>query len=544
MERKTRVRFAPSPTGPLHMGGVRTALYNYLFAKQRGGDFIIRIEDTDSQRFVPGAEKYIIEALNWCGIVPDEGVDASGNVVETASERHPHAPYRQSQRKPIYRKYAEELVANGFAYYAFDTAEELGAKRAEMEAAGQTFIYNQTTRLGLRNSLSLPEAEWKELLETRTDWTIRFKMPENRIVKMDDLIRGHVEVNTDTLDDKVLWKRADELPTYHLANIVDDHLMEITEVIRGEEWLPSLPLHYLLYEAFGWTETQPRFAHLSLLLKPDGKGKLSKRDGDRLGFPVFPLKWVNAEGEVSRGYREDGYFPEAFVNLLAMLGWNPGNDQEIFSLEELVQAFSLERVVKSGARFNADKAKWYNKEYLRTKNAAELAELYIPLLEEKGLKIVDCPACALTAGSEMTVTGADFTNRIFSRQYVERIVALIQERASFVADFWDIASYLFIAPTSFVEKDAAKFWKEENYTLALQAADFILAFNGEFTKESLEGPLEEYIRSNEWPMGKVMNCLRLALVGASSGLGIADIVTLIGKEEFAKRIEFIKATLN
>ena len=543
MERKTRVRFAPSPTGPLHMGGVRTALYNYLFAKQRGGDFIIRIEDTDSQRFVPGAEKYIIEALNWCGIVPDEGVDAEGNVVETASERHPHAPYRQSQRKPIYRKYAEELVANGFAYYAFDTAEELGAKRAEMEAAGQTFIYNQTTRLGLSNSLSMPEAEWKALLETRTDWTIRFKMPENRIVKMDDLIRGHVEVNTDTLDDKVLWKRADELPTYHLANIVDDHLMEITEVIRGEEWLPSLPLHYLLYEAFGWTDSQPRFAHLSLLLKPDGKGKLSKRDGDRLGFPVFPLKWVNAESEVSRGYREDGYFPEAFVNLLAMLGWNPGNDQEIFSLEELVGAFSLERVVKSGARFNADKAKWYNKEYLRTKSVEELTSLYIPVLEEKGLQIVDCPACALTAGSAMTVTGADFENKIFSRQYVERIVALIQERATFVADFWDIASYLFIAPTSFVEKDAAKFWKEENYTLALQAADFILNFKGEFTKESLEGPLEEYIRGNEWPMGKVMNCLRLALVGASSGLGIADIVTLIGKEEFAKRIEFIKATL-
>ena len=543
MERKTRVRFAPSPTGPLHMGGVRTALYNYLFAKQRGGDFIIRIEDTDSQRFVPGAEKYIIEALNWCGIVPDEGVDAEGNVVETASERHPHAPYRQSQRKPIYRKYAEELVANGFAYYAFDTAEELGAKRAEMEATGQTFIYNQTTRLGLSNSLSMPEAEWKALLETRTDWTIRFKMPENRIVKMDDLIRGHVEVNTDTLDDKVLWKRADELPTYHLANIVDDHLMEITEVIRGEEWLPSLPLHYLLYEAFGWTDSQPRFAHLSLLLKPDGKGKLSKRDGDRLGFPVFPLKWVNAEGEVSRGYREDGYFPEAFVNLLAMLGWNPGNDQEIFSLEELVAAFSLERVVKSGARFNADKAKWYNKEYLRTKSVEELASLYIPVLEEKGLQIVDCPACALTAGSAMTVTGADFENKIFSRQYVERIVALIQERATFVADFWDIASYLFIAPTSFVEKDAAKFWKEENYTLALQVADFILGFNGEFTKESLEGPLEEYIRGNEWPMGKVMNCLRLALVGASSGLGIADIVTLIGKDEFAKRIEFIKATL-
>ncbi len=543
MERKTRVRFAPSPTGPLHMGGVRTALYNYLFAKQRGGDFIIRIEDTDSQRFVPGAEQYIIEALNWCGIVPDEGVDFEGKVVETASERHPHAPYRQSQRKPIYRKYAEELVANGFAYYAFDTAEELGAKRAEMEAAGQTFIYNQTTRLGLHNSLSMPEAEWKALLETRTDWTIRFKMPENRVVKMDDLIRGHVEVNTDTLDDKVLWKRADELPTYHLANIVDDHLMEITEVIRGEEWLPSLPLHYLLYEAFGWTDSQPRFAHLSLLLKPDGKGKLSKRDGDRLGFPVFPLQWINAEGEVSRGYREDGYFPEAFVNLLAMLGWNPGNDEEIFSLEELVAAFSLERVVKSGARFNADKAKWYTKEYLRTKSAEELTRLYIPILESKGLQIVECPACALTAGSEMTVQGADFENRIFSVQYVEKIVALIQERATFVADFWDIASYLFVAPTVFVEKDAAKFWKEENYTLALQVADFILGFEGEFTKEALEGPLEEFIRGNEWPMGKVMNCLRLAMVGGSNGLGIADIVTLIGKKEFAKRIEFIKATL-
>ena len=543
MERKTRVRFAPSPTGPLHMGGVRTALYNYLFAKQRGGDFIIRIEDTDSQRFVPGAEKYIIEALNWCGITPDEGVDANGNIVETASERHPHAPYRQSQRKPIYRQYAEQLVENGFAYYAFDTAEELGAKRAEMEANGQTIIYGQTTRQGLRNSLSMSEAEVKELLETRTDWTIRFKMPENRVVKMDDLIRGHVEVNTSTLDDKVLWKRADELPTYHLANIVDDHLMEITEVIRGEEWLPSLPLHYLLYEAFGWTETQPRFAHLSLLLKPDGKGKLSKRDGDRLGFPVFPLQWVNSEGEVSRGYREDGYFPEAFVNLLAMLGWNPGTEQELFSLEELVAAFSLERVIKSGARFNADKAKWYNKEYLRTKSASELASLYIPILESKGLQIVDCPACALTAGSEMTATGADFENKIFSRQYVERIVALIQERATFVADFWDIASYLFVAPTEFVEKDAAKFWKEENYSLALQAADFILAFEGEFTPAGLGEPLEEYIRGNEWPMGKVMNCLRLALVGASSGLGIADVVTLIGKKEFAKRIAFIKETL-
>jgi glutamyl-tRNA synthetase len=521
MERKTRVRFAPSPTGPLHMGGVRTALYNYLYAKQRGGDFIIRIEDTDSQRFVPGAEKYIIDALNWCGITPDEGVDAEGKVVETASERHPHAPYRQSQRRGIYRKYAEELVAGGYAYYAFDTAEELGAVRAEMEANKETFIYNHSTRMSLRNSLSLSEAECKELLETRTDWTIRFKMPENRIVKMDDLIRGHVEVNTNTLDDKVLWKRADELPTYHLANIVDDHLMEITEVIRGEEWLPSLPLHYLLYEAFGWQETQPRFAHLSLLLKPDGKGKLSKRDGDRLGFPVFPLQWTNAEGEVSRGYREDGYFPEAFVNLLAMLGWNPGNDEELFTLDELIKIFSLERVIKSGAKFNADKAKWYNKEYLRKYSDEQLTELYIPVLESHGI----------TIGEK------------FSKDYVQKVVALIKERATFVADFWDIASYLFVAPTEFVEKDAAKFWKEENYTLALKAADFILAYDGEFTKEALEGPLEEYIRSNEWPMGKVMNCLRLALVGASSGLGIADIVTLIGKDEFASRIEYIKSKL-
>jgi glutamyl-tRNA synthetase len=521
MERKTRVRFAPSPTGPLHMGGVRTALYNYLYAKQRGGDFIIRIEDTDSQRFVPGAEKYIIDALNWCGITPDEGVDAEGKVVETASERHPHAPYRQSQRRGIYRKYAEELVAGGYAYYAFDTAEELGAVRAEMEANKETFIYNHSTRMSLRNSLSLSEAECKELLETRTDWTIRFKMPENRIVKMDDLIRGHVEVNTNTLDDKVLWKRADELPTYHLANIVDDHLMEITEVIRGEEWLPSLPLHYLLYEAFGWQETQPRFAHLSLLLKPDGKGKLSKRDGDRLGFPVFPLQWTNAEGEVSRGYREDGYFPEAFVNLLAMLGWNPGNVEELFTLDELIKIFSLERVIKSGAKFNADKAKWYNKEYLRKYSDEQLTELYIPVLESHGI----------TIGEK------------FSKDYVKKVVALIKERATFVADFWDIASYLFVAPTEFVEKDAAKFWKEENYTLALKAADFILAYDGEFTKEALEGPLEEYIRSNEWPMGKVMNCLRLALVGASSGLGIADIVTLIGKDEFASRIEYIKSKL-
>lgn len=576
MERKTRVRFAPSPTGPLHMGGVRTALYNYLFAKQNGGDFIIRIEDTDSHRFVPGAEKYIIEALNWCGIRADEGVDENGNVVETPSERHPHAPYRQSQRKGIYRKYADQLIENGYAYYAFDTAEELEAKRAEAEAAGKTFIYNQETRMELRNSLTLPEDEVNELLETTDCWTIRFKMPVNTIVKMDDLIRGHIEVNTDTLDDKVLWKRADELPTYHLANIVDDHLMEITEVIRGEEWLPSLPLHYMLYKAFGWEETMPRFAHLSLLLKPDGKGKLSKRDGDRLGFPVFPLRWVNAEGEVSHGYREDGYFPEAFVNMLAMLGWNPGNDQEIFSLDELIKVFSLDRVIKSGARFNPEKAKWYNKEYLRMKSDDELTDLFIPVLEEHGINVVDCPKCALTAGAQFAGKGVDFKNHIVTKEYVHEVVAFVKERASFVKDIWLNASCLFVSPVEyeqfgiksgaaaeaakpadprraadprakvfddsltapFLAKDADKFWKPEGYQPAYQVTEHVCGFDGAFTKENIEPCLEDFIREQGWPMGKVMNCIRLAITGAASGLGIADILSFIGKEEFRARMDY------
>ena len=515
--RKTRVRFAPSPTGPLHMGGVRTALYNYLYAKQNGGDFILRIEDTDSHRFVPGAEAYIIEALRWCGIVPDEGVDADGKVVETPSERHPHAPYRQSQRRSIYRAYAEQLVANGYAYYAFDSAESLAAARAEAEANGQTFIYNYETRKSLRNSLTLPAAEVERLLAETTDWTVRFKMPEDEVVEMDDLIRGHIEVNTRTLDDKVLWKRADELPTYHLANIVDDHLMEITEVIRGEEWLPSLPLHYLLYRAFGWTDTQPRFAHLSLLLKPVGNGKLSKRDGDKLGFPVFPLRWVNEEGEVTRGYREDGYFPEAFVNMLALLGWNPGTEQELFSLDELVKAFSMDKVQKAGAKFNPEKAKWFNKEYLRMKSDEELATLFVPILAEHG--VTD-----------------DFAHLV-------KVVHLIKERATFVADFWDIAWYLFKAPVEYAEKDAAKFWKSENVELAMKVAEFICAYDGAWEKEPLEAALEEYIRSNEWPMGKVMNCIRLALTGSGSGLGIADVVVLIGKEEFSARISRAKEVL-
>lgn len=557
------------------MGGVRTALYNYLYAKQNGGDFIIRIEDTDSHRFVPGAERYIIEALNWCGIHPDEGVDADGNVVEVASEKHPHAPYRQSQRKGIYRSYADQLIANGYAYYAFDTAEELEAKRTAAESAGGTFIYNQKTRMELRNSLTLPEDEVRNLLETTDTWTIRFRMPENVVVKMDDLIRGHIEVNTDTLDDKVLWKRADELPTYHLANIVDDHLMEISEVIRGEEWLPSLPLHYMLYKAFGWEDTMPRFAHLSLLLKPDGKGKLSKRDGDRLGFPVFPLKWVNAAGEESRGYREDGYFPEAFVNMLAMLGWNPGDDRELFTMDELIGAFSLDRVIKSGARFNPDKARWYNKEYLRTKSDEEVTGMFIPMLESHGFNVVGCPACALTAGAEFAGKGIDFKNHIVTREYVAEVVSLVRERATFVKDIWEIAACLFLSPADyaafgvkaggpeiqkpvdprraadprvkvfddsltapFLAKDVDKFWKEENFTPAFRAQEHVCASGRAFTKESIEPVLEDYIREQGWPMGKVMNCIRLALTGASSGLGIADILSFIGSREFAARMAF------
>ena len=568
------------------MGGVRTALYNYLYAKQHGGDFILRIEDTDSNRFVPGAEQYIIEALRWCGIVPDEGVDADGKVVETPSPKHPHAPYRQSQRRPIYRDYADQLVEAGWAYYAFDTPEELDACRKEAEAAGQTFTYNAVTRMKMRNSLTIPEAEVRRLLEDTATWTVRFKMPAGRIVEMDDLIRGHISVNTDTLDDKVLWKRADELPTYHLANIVDDHLMEISEVIRGEEWLPSLPLHYLLYEAFGWTNTMPRFAHLSLLLKPDGKGKLSKRDGDRLGFPVFPLRWVNAEGEVSRGYREDGYFPEAFVNMLAFLGWNPGDDTELYTLDELVPVFSLERVIKSGARFNADKAKWYNKEYLRQKSTEELVQLYIPILESHGIKVVDCPACALVAGAELTAEGYDFQNHIFTTCYVSRVVELIRERATFVSDFWTIAPYLFVAPEEFeafgvkagagvnekpadpnrvpdprakvyddaatapfVAKDVDKFWKPDWYEYVFEVCQHITGrefgfddlevYRGSLEQPVLEKELEDYIKMREYPMGKVMNSLRLALTGSASGLGIAAIISLIGRKEFARRMTFV-----
>lgn len=507
--KQRRVRFAPSPTGPLHIGGVRTALYNYLYAKQAGGKFILRIEDTDSQRFVPGSEEYVIESLRWCGIVPDEGVDKEGKIVETPCEEHPHAPYRQSQRKHIYRKYAEQLVASGNAYYAFDTPEELNALRKEAEAQKSSFIYNHESRNSLKNSLTMPADEVERRLAEEDGWTIRFKIPENRIVKMYDLIRGDIEVNTSTLDDKVLWKRADELPTYHLANIVDDHLMEITEVIRGEEWLPSLPLHYLLYEAFGWEENRPQFAHLSLLLKPDGKGKLSKRDGDRLGFPVFPLQWINEDGEISHGYREDGYFPEAFVNMLAFLGWNPGTEQEIFTLEELVEVFSLERVVKSGARFNHDKAKWYNQEYLRRKSTQELVEAFRALERERLAP--------------------------FDDQYVGAAVELIRERAYFVYEFWDLCSFLFEAPREYDPAGVKKFWKDDVKEIIPQVAHLLEDLEP-FSKSVIEEKLENQIRSNDWGMGKVMNTLRLFLMGRNSGPGVADIMAILGKKEVLQRI--------
>ena len=500
MERKVRVRFAPSPTGPLHMGGVRTALYNYLFARQRGGDFILRIEDTDSQRFVPGAEEYILDSLAWCGIRIDEGVREGG----------PHAPYRQSERREIYLKYALQLVESGHAYYAFDTPEELAAIRAQAESEGKTFAYNYEVRDRLATSLALPADEVRRRIDAGEQWVIRFRMPENEEVHMHDLIRGDVTVNTSTLDDKVLYKSADALPTYHLANIVDDRLMEISHVIRGEEWLPSLPLHYLLYRAFGWSESQPEFAHLPLLLKPTGNGKLSKRDGDKLGFPVFPMRWVSPEGETAHGYREDGYFPEAFVNMLALLGWNPGTEQEIFSMDELIGAFSLERVSKSGARFNPDKTRWFNAQYLHAMPDSRVAELFLPILREHGID-----ACPLMA---------------------EKVVRLLKVRATFVADLWELSSFLFVAPQEYDPKSTAKFWKGENPG-RIAALRELLAGVGDFSKEATEKAAHEWIVANEYPMGQVMNSLRLTIVGNSSGPSIFDICEILGREETLRRID-------
>ncbi len=507
MNRPVRVRFAPSPTGPLHIGGVRTALYNYLFARQHGGQMILRIEDTDSQRFVPGAEAYILESLAWCGIEIDEGVGVGG----------PHAPYRQSERREIYLGYALQLVDAGWAYYAFDSAAELETLRKEYESRGETFAYNYTVRERLATSLSLSADEVKARIDRGDQWVIRFKMPENRLVEMDDLIRGHVEVNTSTLDDKVLYKSADALPTYHLANIVDDHLMEISHVIRGEEWLPSLPLHYLLYEAFGWQETRPAFAHLPLLLKPTGGGKLSKRDGDKMGFPVFPLFWESpATGETAHGYREDGYFPEAFINMLALLGWNPGTEQELFTMPELIGRFSLERVSKSGARFQPDKAKWFNAQYMHHKTEAELAVLYQPILREHGIEVPDAVA--------------------------GHAAGIMKERATLLTDLWDLTSFFFIAPEVYEEKQVKKYWKGDNPAI-LRALRDVLAALDDFSLEHTEQVVHAWIEEKGYGMGQVMNTLRLALVGAGKGPGMYDVTSFLGKEECLRRIDHLLNTL-
>ena len=506
MSREVRVRFAPSPTGPLHIGGVRTALYNYLFARHHGGKMILRIEDTDSQRFVPGAEEYIIESLRWCGIEIDEGVGYGG----------PHAPYRQSERRDIYLKYAKQLVEAGWAYYAFDTAEELDAMRQQYEEQGKTFAYNYAVRTTLPTSLSLSAEEVEQRIARGDVWVVRFKMPENEVVRMHDLIRGDVEVNTSTLDDKVLYKSIDALPTYHLANIVDDHLMEISHVIRGEEWLPSLPLHYLLYRAFGWSDSQPEFAHLPLLLKPTGGGKLSKRDGDKMGFPVFPLYWVSPTGETAHGYREDGYFPEAFINMLALLGWNPGTEQEIFSMQELIDTFSLERVSKSGARFQPDKAKWFNAQYMHNKSAEELAVLFQPVLREHGVEVSD--------------------------ELAGRAAYIMRERATFIGDLWDLTSYFFVAPAEYEQKQMNKYWKGENPARLAEVRE-VFASIDDFSLENTERIVHGWIEQKGYGMGQIMNTLRLALVGAGKGPGMYDVTSFLGKEETLRRIDSLLANV-
>ena len=497
MDRKVRVRFAPSPTGALHIGGVRTALYNYLFAKQHNGDMILRIEDTDSQRFVPGAEAYIIEALEWLGIKFDEGVGYGGN----------HAPYRQSERKDIYRKYVEQLLSDGKAYIAFDTPEELEAKRKEIP----NFQYDASTRMQMRNSLTLPKEEIDRLIAEGKQYVVRFKVEPGEDVHVNDLIRGEVIINSSILDDKVLYKSADNLPTYHLANIVDDHLMEISHVIRGEEWLPSAPLHVLLYRAFGWKDSMPEFAHLSLLLKPDGNGKLSKRDGDRLGFPVFPLEWHDPKtGEVSSGYREAGYLPEAVINFLALLGWNPGNDQEILSMDDLIKLFSLEKCSKNGAKFDFEKGKWFNHKYIQNKSNEELTELFLPILQEKGI----------SADPAKTA----------------KIIGLVKDRISFVKELWAQTSYFFIAPESYEEKSVKKRWKEDTPERMKELIE-ILENITDFASEDTEKIVLGWITENNYHMGNVMNAFRLAVVGECKGPHMFDITTILGKEETIKRIK-------
>lgn len=502
-ERKVRVRFAPSPTGPLHIGGVRTALYNYLFARQHGGDLVFRIEDTDSHRFVPGAEDYIIESFKWLGIKFDEGVSFGGN----------YGPYRQSERRKIYKKYVQQLLDNGKAYLAFDTPEELEKKREEVK----NFQYDAHTRLSMRNSLSLPKEEVERLLSDGAQYTVRFKVEPGEEIHVNDLIRGDVCVKSDILDDKVLYKSADELPTYHLANIVDDHLMEITHVIRGEEWLPSAPLHVLLYKAFGWEDTMPRFAHLPLLLKPEGKGKLSKRDGDRLGFPVFPLEWHDPKtGEVSSGYRESGYFPEAVVNFLALLGWNPGTDQEIFSLDELVKAFDITKCSKSGAKFDYQKGIWFNHEYILRKSDEEIAELFAPIVANNGV------------------------DESFDR--IKQVVHLMKDRVSFVKELWPLCAFFFIAPTSYDEKTAKKRWKEYSAQQMTELIDVLKGID-DFSVEGQEPVVEKWVADKGYKLGDVMNAWRLALVGIGKGPGMFDISAFLGKEETIKRMQKAIETL-
>jgi glutamyl-tRNA synthetase len=497
MDRKVRVRFAPSPTGPLHIGGVRTALYNYLFAKQHQGDFILRIEDTDSQRFVPGAEEYIQETFDWLGLEFDESPKKGGR----------YGPYRQSERKDIYRQYVQQLLDKGAAYIAFDTPEELAAKRKEIP----NFQYDASTRMQMRNSLTLSKEETQALLDSHSQYVVRIKVEPGIDITVDDLIRGEVTINSSVLDDKVIYKSADELPTYHLANVVDDHLMQITHVIRGEEWLPSAPLHVWLYKSLGWEDSMPQFAHLPLLLKPEGSGKLSKRDGDRLGFPVFPLQWEDPEtGEIFSGYRESGYLPEAVINFLALLGWNPGTEQEIFSLEELIDAFSFERCSKSGARFDYEKARWFNHKYILATPDEQLVDMFMPILEEK--------------------------NVVASRDYVTKVVALVKDRVNFVNELWDQSSYFFVAPTDYDAKTVRKRWKAETPDQMRELID-ILEKMDDFSAENQEKIIMKWIRDNEYHLGNVMNAFRLALVGEGKGPHIFGITVLLGKEETIARLK-------
>ena len=497
MERKVRARFAPSPTGPLHIGGVRTALFNYLFARRHGGKIILRIEDTDSNRFVPGAEEYINEAFAWLGIRFDEGVREGGN----------YGPYRQSERRDIYRKYVKQLLDAGKAYIAFDTPEELEAKRAEIP----NFQYDASTRMSMRNSLTMPADETRRLVDNGEKYVVRFLIEPGRNVVVNDLVRGEVTINSSILDDKVLYKSADDLPTYHLANIVDDHLMEISHVIRGEEWLPSAPLHVLLYEAFGWTDTMPAFVHLPLLLKPDGKGKLSKRDGDRLGFPVFPLEWHDPKtGEIASGYRESGYLPEAVVNFLALLGWNPGDDREILSMNELISLFSFEHCSKSGAKFDFEKGKWFNHKYLQEISDERLAEMFLPILAENGHPEADLA-------------------------YTARVVALVKGRINFVRDLWEQSRFFYEAPTAYAEKDVRKRWKEGMPQIMEELIGVLDALT-DFSSAAAESTVLDWIAAKGYHTGNVMNAFRLTVVGECKGPHMFDITELLGKDETIKRI--------